>query len=87
MPQIPEQFICPKCGSSMQLGHSPIAFRRAILYWEPGMEAKNFYFSKQKNQKPIFFSGIGVRSRYCPAWYCHKCGFLLLDTQTLLVKE
>ena len=51
------------------------------------MEAKNFYFSKQKNQKPIFFSGIGVRSRYCPAWYCHKCGFLLLDTQTLLVKE
>lgn len=85
MLQMPEQFICPKCGSSMPLGHSPVATGGNVLYWEPGLEEKSLLFSKQK--KTIYFSGFGIRPRYCPAWYCRKCGFLLLDTQTLLVKE
>lgn len=91
-----DQMRCPNCGQEMRKGFTP-GTQRPALVWYPGREtpvAIQLLTNIPVAEKCEDFSK-GVRFEtmwdyfevsFRPAWYCHECGLLLIDTKTKLGK-
>ena len=90
-----DEFICPNCGKQMAKGIT-FGAQRPTLIWYPGRNAPSAWDllklpdarSCQDNSNGVMFSNgwSWLYSCYRPAWYCHECGLLLVDTKTVLEK-
>ena len=91
-----DKMIRPNCGKEMAKGISHGA-QRPSLIWYPGRKAPS---SGQLMTMPLvekcedlsdgvrFDSALDwFKASYRPAWYCHKCGLLLIDTKIKLAEE
>lgn len=90
-----DRFICPNCGMQMHKGITHGA-QRPPLIWYPGRRRPtNRELCKMPDSEKADDLSGGVRFdtvydwfsvSYRPAWYCHECGLLLIDTNTKLGK-
>ena len=89
-----DKMLCPSCGKEMFEGFTPGA-QRPMLVWYPGREKPamvQFITSIPIAEKCEDFSkgvrfetvGDAFETFFRPAWYCHECGLLVIDTKTKL---
>lgn len=89
-----ENMRCPNCGAEMEIGVTIQGYAHPLV-WSPHQSAISYGDSVRlawsKNEKlrglRRFTSRFRLTPSYFPAWYCEKCGLMVVDTKTEMDAE